>query len=114
MKLRFLLFALTALAVITSSSAAESVQAVLDVGGVARLRQLAVIDQVDACVGLLADNLGHRHAHARGKGLWVDRYAFLLGVHHADEIIRTRQAACMGGQKTVAATLHGLNSLNEL
>ena len=51
---------------------------------------------------------------ARGKGLGIDGYALFFGVHHADEIIRARQAACVGGQKTVAATLHGLNSLNEL
>jgi hypothetical protein len=49
--------------------AAESVEPVLDVGGIARLRQLAVIDQVDAGVGLFADDFGHRRAHARGKCL---------------------------------------------
>jgi hypothetical protein len=52
--------------------------------------------------------------HAGGEGLRIDGHAFFLGIHHADEVIRTRKAPCMGGQKTVAATLHGLNSLNGL
>ena len=37
----------------------------------------------------------------------IDRHAFFLGVHHADEIVRPRQAAGMGGQKAIGAALHG-------
>ena len=96
------------------AGAAEAVEPVLDVGGVARLRHFAVVDEVDAGVGLLFDHLGHRRAHARGQRRGIDRHAFLLGVHHADQVVRPRQAAGMGGQKTFAAALHGLNSLNGL
>ena len=46
------------------AGAAEAVEPVLDVGGVARLRQFAVVDEVDAGVGLLADHLGDGLAHA--------------------------------------------------
>ena len=47
--------------------AAEAVQAVLDVGRVARLRHLAVVDDVDAGGGRLADDVGHGVANARGE-----------------------------------------------
>ena len=88
------------------AGAAEAVQAVLDVGGVARLRQFAVVDEIDAGLGLLADHLGHRRAHACGQRRAIDRHAFLLGVHHPDQIVGPRQAAGVGAQKSVDAALH--------
>ncbi len=45
------------------AGAAEAVEPVLDVGGVARLRQFAVVDEVDAGIGLLLDHLGDGRAH---------------------------------------------------
>ena len=50
----------------------------------------------------------------RRQGIRVDRDAFLLGVHDADQIVRPGQAAGMGGQETVTAALHGLNSRAQL
>src|SRR6266849_4139231 len=86
--------------------AAEAGEAVLDVGGVAGLRHLAVVDDVDARPGLPAHDLLHRGANARAKRLVIDRHALLLGVHHAHEILRPRQAARMGGEKALRAAFH--------
>ena len=57
--------------------AAESVEPVLDVGGVARLRQLAVIDQVDAGIGLLAGRF-RPPPRARAWQVPLDRRVRLL------------------------------------
>ena len=88
------------------AGAAEAVEPVLDVGGVARLRHFAVVDEVDAGIGLLPDHLGDRRAHARGQRRAIDRHAFLLGVHHPDQIVRPRQAAGVGGQEALGAAFH--------
>jgi hypothetical protein len=90
------------------AGAAEAIQPVLDVGGVARLRQFTVIDQIDAGVGLLLDHLGHGLTNPRGQGRGIDRYAFFLGVHRADQVVRPRQATGMGGQKAVGAAQHSV------
>ena len=89
------------------AGAAEAVEPVLDVGGVARLRHLAVIDQVDAGRRLFLHHLGHRRPHPLGQGAGVHRHACLLGMHGADQVVRPRQAAGMGGQKTLVTSLHG-------
>src|SRR5204862_8173286 len=44
------------------AGAAEAVEPVLYVGGVARLRQFAVIDEIDTGIGLFLDDLGDRRA----------------------------------------------------
>ena len=93
---------------------AEALEPILDVGRIARLRHLAIIDQVDACIGLFFDDLGDGRLHPRRQGVRVDRDAFLLGVHHADQVVRPGQAAGVGGQETVTAALHGLNSRAQL
>ena len=85
------------------AGAAEAGEPILDVGGIARLRHLAVVDEVDAGLGLLLHHLGDRRAHARRQRRAVDRHALLLGVHHPDEVVRSRQAAGMGGQEALAA-----------
>jgi len=88
------------------AAAAETVEPVLDVGRVARLRHFAVVDQIDAGLGLFAYHLGDRIADARRERGRIDRHAFLLGVHHTDQVVRARQAAGVGGEKSFAAPLH--------
>src|SRR5207253_1035276 len=61
-------------------------------------------------VGLLLHDFGHGRTHARRKADAVDRHALLLGVHHADEIVRARQAAGVGGEKPLGAADHRLAS----
>ena len=90
------------------AGAAEAREPVLDVGGVARLRHLAVVDEVDAGLDLLPHDLGHRLAHALAECGRLDRHALLLGVHGADEIVGPRQGAGMRGQKALRAALHVL------
>src|SRR5260370_360985 len=87
--------------------AAEAVEPVLDVGGVARLAHLAVIDDVDAGLDLLLDDRRDRVADARFERRRVDRDAFLLGEHRPDQRLGPGQAAGMCGQEPPGAALHG-------
>jgi hypothetical protein len=84
----------------------EAAEAFVDIGDEARLAELAVIDDVDAEIDLLADNLGDRGAQARGVRLLVDRLAPLPRLHNIEQIGGTRQAADMSGENSLAASLH--------
>jgi hypothetical protein len=67
---------------------------------------LAVPDDIDAGINLLANDLGDRALHPhRERGL-VIRLAQFLGVEHGDKIARPRQAAGVGGQDAADAALH--------
>ena len=92
------------------AGAAETVEPVLDVGGVGGLRHLAVVDEVDAGSDLLVDDFGHGLLDARSQRLGLDRYAALLGIHHADEIIGPRQAAGVRRQKAFGRAFHSWSS----
>jgi hypothetical protein len=70
--------------------AAESIEAILDVGGIARLAHLAIAGDGDAGVHLLFDHLGHRPADSPGECGPVNRDALLLGEHHPDQVVRPR------------------------
>ena len=86
--------------------AAEPGQAILHVGGVARLAELAVVDHVHARVRLLPHDLGHRGPGAGGEGGAVDRHPFLPGEHRPHEVLGPRQAAGVRGEEAVAALSH--------
>jgi hypothetical protein len=88
------------------SRSAETGEAILDVGGVAGLGHLPVVDEVDAGLHLLADDLGHGLTHARGQRRPIDGHALLFGVHRADQILGPRQAAGMRGEKALGAAVH--------
>src|SRR5262249_20731034 len=88
------------------AGAAEAGEPVLDVGGVAWLRHLAVVNEIDAGFDLLRHHLGHRRAHARGERDRIDRHAFFLGEHHADEVGGPWQAAGVGGEEALGAAFH--------
>src|SRR5436190_1461927 len=60
------------------AGAAEAREAILDVGRVARLRQFAVIDDVDPGLRLLLHDVGDRPPHAHRERLRIDRYALFL------------------------------------
>ena len=45
-------------------------------------------------------------AHPLRQGVAIHRHAFLLGVHHADQVVRPWQAPGVRGQKTISAALH--------
>ena len=84
----------------------EAAKAFVDVGDEARLAELAVIDDVDAEINLRADDLGDRGAQARGVRLRVDRLSLLPRLHDIEQIGGTRQAADVGGEDSVGASLH--------
>ena len=86
--------------------APEAVEPVLHVGGVARLAHLAVADDVDARLQLLFDHVRHRRADARAERGRIDRHAFLLREHRADEIVGAREAAGVRGEDAVDAAFH--------
>src|SRR6516225_4222748 len=85
------------------AGAPEAVQAVLHVRGVARLAHLTVVDDRDAGLHLLLHGFGHGGTDPRAERGRVDRNAFLLGVHHADQVGRTRETAGVRGEKSVGA-----------
>ena len=86
--------------------ALEAGKTVLDVGRVVRFAPLAVIDDVQAGVSLLADALADGFAHARVEGRHVVQTALLPGHEHLEQVVGSRQAAAVGGQDTVRAPLH--------
>jgi len=83
--------------------AAEAVQAVLDVGRVARLAHLAVVHDRDADLHLLLDDLADGGADTRAQGSRIDRHAFLLREHHPDQIRRTRKTPGVRGEESLRA-----------
>ena len=92
------------------AGAAEAGQPVLDVRGVARLAELPVVDDVQARVRLLPDDLRHRAPGAGGESGRVDGNALLAGEHRPDEVLGTRQAAGMRGEEAVRAPFHATSS----
>jgi hypothetical protein len=92
--------------------AAEAGEAILDVGRVARLAHLAVVDDVDARGHLLLHDLLDRRRDARVERRHVDRDALLAREHRADEIFRPGQAARVGGQESLGASLHDVFPLD--
>ena len=55
---------------------------------------------------LFPDDLRNRVADARLERRAVDRHAFLLGEHRADQIVGPRQAAGMRRQKPLGPIRH--------
>src|SRR5512133_3182188 len=89
----------------------ETAQAFINVGDEARLAELAVVDDVDAEIDLLAHDLGDRGAQPRRVRLFVDGFALLSGLHDVEQIGGTRQTADMGGENSARASLHGFSLL---
>ncbi len=80
--------------------------AVADIGGVGRLRHLAVGDDVDAAGDLrrhhVVDRLGGRGFEQFGR----DGFALLAPQNEIDQGLRPRQAAGMGGENAVGRGFH--------
>ena len=89
----------------------EAGETLVDIGDEARLAHLAVIDDVDAEFGLLADDIRHRLAHAGVECRIVDLLALAARHAHGVKIRRARQAADMGGENSIGAVLHGVSSI---
>src|SRR5690348_6703704 len=88
------------------AAAAEAAQPILDVGRIARLAHLAVVDDVDARFDLLRDHFGHRGRDATLERLRIHGNALFARVHRTHEIVGPRQAAGMGGEKALRASVH--------
>ncbi len=88
------------------SEPAESGQAILDVGRVARLRHFAVVDDVETRPSLFVDDFLHRGSRALMQGRDIDFFALFLAVHHLNEVVRARQTSGMRGQKAIDAERH--------
>ena len=84
----------------------EAVEPRPRIGHPVELAVLAVADDVDAGVDLLADHLVDGALHPRRERGLVVGLAQLLGVQHRDQIGRPRQAAGVGGQDAARAALH--------
>src|SRR5262249_39067673 len=85
----------------------EAAETFVDIRDEAWLAEFAVVDDVDAEIDLLADDLGDRAAQSRGVRLLVDRLALFLSLHDVEQIGGPRQAAGGGGGKFFYAFLAG-------
>ena len=73
-----------------------------------RLAELAVADDVDAGVGLLAHDGGDRLGEAAVIGRLVEAVALLPGAQELLQLGRPDQAADMGGEDAIGAALHAV------
>jgi hypothetical protein len=86
----------------------EPGKALVDVGNEARLAHFAVINDVDAKVGLFADDIRYRLAHAGVKCRIVDLLTLETREAHGVKLRRARQAADMGREDSICAVFHGV------
>ena len=68
------------------------------VGGIADLALLAVVDDVDAGLDLLADDVGDGAVHAGVEGRLLGDGAGVERFEQRGEIVRSRQTPGVGGQ----------------
>ena len=69
-----------------------------DVGGVPDLAHLAVADEIDTRLHLVADPVGDRSLDDAIVGISVDLLASVLGQDEVHDVLRPRQAADVGGE----------------
>src|ERR1700722_8434336 len=81
----------------------------VDIGDKTRLAHLAVIDDVDAEVDLLADNVRHGLAYPDIEGRLIYLLTLTARDAHGVKIRRARQAADMGRENSVGAVFHGVS-----
>src|SRR5580692_6037089 len=91
----------------------ESGKAVRDIGRVAGLRHLAVIDDVDADIGLAANDVDDSLPGQAVEFGLVIRLALVLAHQELAQLGRPRQAPDMGRQNAVLAGLHWHSPLLE-
>src|SRR5213593_296028 len=84
----------------------ESGQALVDVRNEARLAHLAVVDDVQAEHGLLADDLAHRGPHSGRVAILIVRSAAGFRLDHLEQVAGAGQAPGVGRENPIAATLH--------
>src|SRR5438477_1682653 len=73
-------------------------KALIDIGDEAETPHLAVGDDIDTAIGLLANRFGDRARNAARKGVSVERLGALLGLDHLQQIERPRQTSDVGGK----------------
>jgi hypothetical protein len=78
-----------------------------DVGRIADLALLAVVDDVDAGFELLADDVADRAAHARLERRRIRHAARVERLERGRQVLGPRKAAGVRGQDAVGAELHG-------
>src|SRR4029453_15107724 len=88
----------------------EAREALVDVGDEPRLAHLAVVDDVQAELGLRADDLAHRGPHPARVAVLIVGLPARLRPDQLEQGGRARQAPCVRGEDAVAAALHGLTS----
>src|SRR5580658_8035834 len=81
------------------AAAAEARESVLDVSCIARLRHLAVVDDVEARLQLAGDDALDGVRHLLIESGRVERQPVLAREHELLELLRTRQAADVGRQE---------------
>jgi hypothetical protein len=84
----------------------EAGEAMTDVGGVADLPLLAVVDDVHAGVDLLPDDVADGAAHARLEGRRIGRGAGVERLERRRQVLGAGKASGVRGQDAVGAELH--------
>ena len=85
----------------------EPAEAVLHVAEEADLAHLAVGDDVDARLDLVAHPIGHRLGDLAVEQLGVVGPAVLPLLQRVEQLVRPGQAADVGGEDAIGAALHG-------
>src|SRR5262245_44672191 len=87
--------------------AAEPGEAMADVGGVADLALLAVVDDVNAGLGLHPDDVGDGLAHAGFEGPGIGDRAGIQRFQQGRQVGRPGQTSRVRGEDPIRASLHG-------
>ncbi len=86
----------------------EAAEALGDIGIEARLGELAVARNVDADLGLLAHDIGDALLQSRLECPLRRLAARDLGEDRFENVVRADQAADMGREDTIGASLHAM------
>ena len=96
-------------AVRTAAEARHAFDDVTEEGGA---RHLTVVADIDTAVELAAHDMVHRLVGQRREPRGIDRPALGLRHQQVGQHVRPRQAAHVGGQDAVRASLHALDPLS--
>src|SRR6516165_10581901 len=84
----------------------DALEAIFGIAEEIDLAELAVVDDVNADIGLLLHDFGDRAAQSLGEYLFVIRLARELLAEELFQIGRAMQRSGMGGQNPVCAAMH--------
>jgi len=91
-----------------SGAGFEAGQTIVDVGDETHLSHLAIANNIETGLNLFPHHFGDGVAHLSLKGAGVQGLAFLLFLHHCEQLCGPRQAANVSGEDSVDAAFHNM------